>query len=467
MKKSGYRSIFHIYLIFFFLLIGMVLFVIGTVFFTITIQKPNGQLGRSDWPKNFTEEFSAQIIFVDGKPQVKQAGLAQLQESNLWLQIIDENGNAVFTYNTPQGVPSHYTYAELLGFYETGSVGNQSIFTESARNDGRSWVYVVGFPLDISKVTMYLDGNKFSTGKPIFLSLIAAMVLVVVLSGLGYGYWMTKNMSRLTIAVKDVANRAYLPIIDQGSFADVYISLNTLDTEIKASDIAREQNDKMREEWIANVTHDLKTPLSPIRGYAELMVDPQYPITSDEIVKYAQTILKNTVYAQILIDDLKLTYQLQNEMFPIHKEQGNLTRFIKETVIDVLNHPDYATRNIYFSSCADSTWFDFDPKLLKRAFNNLLINALVHNSEETKLFVSIKSTGNIQICISDDGKGMNGDELHNLFSRYYRGTNTGEKAEGTGLGLAIAKQIIELHGGTISVDSKLNFGTSFYITFAK
>ena len=443
------------------------MFVISTLFYTITIQKPNGQFGRSDWPKNFTKDFSSQIIFTDGEPQVKQAGLEELEENNLWLQIIDENGSAVFTYNTPQELLSHYTSAEILGLYQTGSVGYESIFMGSARNDGRSWVYVVGFPLEISKVTMYLDGKKFSTGKPILLGLIGAMVVIVVLLGIGYGYWMTKNMSRITRAVKDVTNRAYLPITNKGAFADVYSSLNTLDTEIKASDVAREQNDKMREEWIANITHDLKTPLSPIRGYAELMVDPNNPITSDEIVNYAQTILKNTEYAQVLIDDLKLTYQLQNDMLPIHKEQGNLTRFVKETVIDILNHPDYATRNIYFSSSADSAPFDFDTTLLKRAFNNLIINALVHNSEETKISVSIKCAGNIQICISDDGKGMTGEELYNLFSRYYRGTNTGEKTEGTGLGLAIAKQIIELHGGTILVDSKLNVGTSFYITFAK
>jgi signal transduction histidine kinase len=272
-------------------------------------------------------------------------------------------------------------------------------------------------------------------------------------------------MSRITKAIHAISKRFYLPIENNSSFSEVYDSLNVLDAEIRASDEISVKIEKMRQEWITNITHDLKTPLSPIKGYAELILDPYYELTSNEIHKYAEIILKNTTYAQALIDDLKLTYQLENEMIPIHKMSGNMVRFIKELIIDLLNHPDYASRNFSFYSSDENIVLNFDPLLLKRAYNNVLINALIHTDTATQISVSIKAEKGMQIYIQDNGPGMTDEDLKHLFIRYYRGTNTEQKPEGTGLGMAIAKQIIELHDGTITANSTLGIGTSFIIEF--
>lgn len=251
--------------------------------------------------------------------------------------------------------------------------------------------------------------------------------------------------------------------MSNGAFRDVYDRLNALDSELRLSDEARIRNEKLREEWIANITHDLKTPLSPIRGYAELVSNLDYATRPDEIRKYGNTILKNTAYAEKLIDDLKLTYRLQNEMIPLHKCNQNIVRFVKKLVIDILNNPEFESRNIAFHSSREAVMLSFDAVLLKRALNNLLINALVHNSKETEVSVFIKAEENIQICIQDNGKGISKEGLNNLFTRYYRGINTIAKPEGTGLGMAIAKQIIELHGGSISVESEIGIGTEIVL----
>jgi signal transduction histidine kinase len=114
-------------------------------------------------------------------------------------------------------------------------------------------------------------------------------------------------MKRIRKSIREIASRAYIPAVNSGSFGDVYEELNTLDSEIKSSDEARAKNEKLREEWIANITHDLKTPLSPIRGYAELISALDAVTEPDEIKKYGGIILKNTAYAEELINDLKLT----------------------------------------------------------------------------------------------------------------------------------------------------------------
>jgi signal transduction histidine kinase len=95
---------------------------------------------------------------------------------------------------------------------------------------------------------------------------------------------------------------------------------------------------------------------------------------------------------------------------------------------------------------------------LKRALDNLIFNALIHNSENAKVHITLMANNSITIKIDDNGKGMDSAELDSLFERYYRGTNT-TRTEGTGLGMAIAKQIVELHGGSILVESELGKGT--------
>lgn len=466
MKKS-YKSFFHIYFIFLFFLIGMIIAGASLVFYMITIQKPNGQIGLSNWPKYFVEDFEREIIFVKDKPQLKQSGLEELQNNDLWIQIIDESGMEVFSYKKPEGIANHYSCLELLQFPQTGGDANTSIFIGNTYNGNQKFAYIIGFPVKISKVTMYLDANKFTSGKPIFIGVIGSAFLIVIIAGFSYGYWVTKQLSRMTKAVVEVAERSYLQIQDHGSFGDIYDSINALDSEIWISDEKKAKDEKIREEWIANITHDLKTPLSSIKGYVELMMDNGHLITIDKMQKYVRITLKNVAYAESIIDDLKLTYQLENGMILLQKSKGNLSRFLKELIIDILNHPDYQLRNISFCCDEKAIEFYYEPKLLTRAFNNILINEIIHNSQETEVIVSIKSIPTIEICIKDNGRGMNDEELSNLFTRYYRGTNTEQKTEGTGLGMAIAKQIIEFHGGTIKVESSPEQGTIIFIVFPK
>lgn len=108
---------------------------------------------------------------------------------------------------------------------------------------------------------------------------------------------------------------------------------------------------------------------------------------------------------------------------------------------------------------------NIDADLFRRAVCHLIMNALTHNPQETKVTISIdvNSEHGACICIADNGRGITEEVQAELFNRYYRGTSTKEMPEGSGLGLAIAKQIITLHGGDITVQSKLNEGTQFTV----
>ena len=176
--------------------------------------------------------------------------------------------------------------------------------------------------------------------------------------------------------------------------------------------------------------------------------------------------MKNVSYMETLIDDLKLTYQLENGMLPLNCQEQNLVRFLRELAIDILNDPEYENRIIHFECAEQMVRYSFDQTLFQRAFGNLIVNAFVHGRSDTEITLGVVYTGNsIQISVMDNGGGMSPEESAHLFERYYRGASTEKRPEGTGLGLAIAKNIIEYHGGQISVSSVLGVGTTFYLEF--
>ncbi len=464
-KSAGVKSALHIYIMFFLLLMGLAAAGIGFFIYAVTIERPDGIAATSAWPKQFADGFANEIILVDGLPQLKQSGFEQLHRYGLWFQLLDEKGNEVLAQNKPGDIPSSYTAADLLDMVGDSDAGEgASLFTGTFTAQDVRWSYIVGFPVNVDRVVMYLNGDRFTSGKTIINVIFGGMFFFILFAGLIYGMWAARQMAKMTKAVHEIASRAYLPLKETGAFADVYESLNQLDTEIHISDETRAGTDRMREEWIANITHDLKTPLSPIRGYAELIADAADGLETEDMQRYGRIILKNAAYAESLVNDLKLTYQLQNSILPLHKKNQNMVRFIREVVIDLLNTPDYEGRSIRFDSESGDIPSTFDPFLFKRAVDNLIANALLHNPPDTEIAVSVCENDGIHITISDNGTGMNAQEVENLFVRYCRGAAANVKTEGTGLGMAIAKQIVELHGGQIHVDSQPGIGTRVIIS---
>jgi Signal transduction histidine kinase len=462
MKQSGYKSVLHIYVICLILLMGTLVAGFITLLYNITIKKPDGRIGLSKWPIDFTEDFSAYIAFAEDIPIVKQSGLTLLQENHLWLQIIDTNGDEIQSFQRPNQFPMHYSPSDLLDIYQGGRQ-DYSVFFGKIGYKNETWTYMIGFPVKISKITVYVNKDRFDTAKPIIYVMLGALLVLLLITSSVYGFQVAGQMERIRKAIRDIASRTYISPLRAGYFQDVYDEIKNLNTEIRMSDEARAATEKLREEWIANITHDLKTPLSPIKGYAELISDPERIPGTEDIRKFGNIICKNVTYAEELINDLKLTYQLKSELLPLNKIHQDIIRFTKELIIDLLNHPEYEDRKLSFYSSREKYELLFDPVLLRRALNNLLTNAVIHNSKETLIQVSINISDRTEIVIEDNGCGMNREELDNLFVRYYRGNNSEIKPEGTGLGMAIAKQIIELHEGMISAESEVGSGTTILL----
>ena len=438
------------------LMIGFVFTLGFLLFYTLTIRTTDGKVIGSNRPKDFTLQFSRYITDENGLPAVTEEGQNKLNENHAWIQILDEDGKEVYCYEKPKNIPDMYHPYQLLQTYQYG-VNNHSVFVSTTKSSQTEYIYLVGFPLNISKVVSYIDNDRYKEGKSfVFITVIITAIVLLALT-VFYNIMITRNLERICTSLKNVASREYVPEKKNKYLKEIYEGIYVLDRDIAAAEDMRKKDEKAKTEWLANITHDLKTPLAPIRGYAEMLADDG--INEKDTGKYGAIILKNALYAEQLVDDLKLTYKLQSNMLPLQKREESLVRFTKEIVIDILNMPAYESRDISFTVIGTEISLSMDAQLMRRALMNVIINALTHNIEETSIQVNLDTENGVKITVSDNGRGMTKEEMEGLFTRYYRGTNMEDQSEGTGLGMAITKQIIEAHGGTIEAESAPDKGT--------
>lgn len=460
MKRNPFLQIFVLVSTLF--LIAVVA-AIGMFYYIFGINEPEG-LSLASWPERFTDNFKIWMENDNGKLKIEEIGLERLDEYGLWIQVIDETGQEIFSHNKPENYPAEYSASELISLpasvYEKGS----TVFVNSYESSEEIWSYLIGFPYAIGKHMLYYNGENVGRLSPLFRMGIFFVICSVLLLMVCYGFWLTRHLGRITKGIGNISTRSYTPLTEKGMFSEIYGALNKMDAEIRYSDQVWQDTERIRREWIANITHDLKTPLSPIKGYAELLMGSPVP-DNETVQEYGGIILKSVNYTGKMMNDLKLTYQLDSGAVPYRPQAVRFVRFLKELVIDIVNDPAFANRSIEFKSNIQECEICLDIDLFRRAMNNIIINALTHNPPETKVAICIDvgPEKGIWIRISDNGIGMSDKEQSELFERYYRGTNTKEKPEGSGLGLAIAKQIITLHCGKIDVKSKLGEGTCFMI----
>lgn len=436
---------------------------IGLFYYAFSIPEPEG-LSLATWPNRFTENFSTWMENEGGTIIIEEIGLERLDEYGLWLQVIDESGQEVFSHNKPTDYPPSYSVSELLELAESEYENGNTVFVSSFEDSGYTWNYMIGFPYSIGKYMLYYNGETVSRLSPLFRTVIFSIFLAGISLFLIYGLWLTRQMGKISRGISAVSLRNYQKLPEKGIFCGIYAALNQMDAEIRQSDQLKNETERARQEWISNITHDLKTPLSPVKGYAELLSCGTAG-DSHTVQKYGSIILKNADHVEKLINDLKLTYQLESGALPFHPKPVRLVRYLKELVIDIVNAPAFSNRSIEFECDLQEITAIIDPDLFHRAVCNLVVNALVHNPPDTTVIVSVAEDKKKSVCLSvrDNGAGISETEQAKLFTRYYRGTNTKEKSEGSGLGLAIAKQIVVLHNGEISVRSEPGTGTVFSI----
>ncbi|GGN90851.1 sensor histidine kinase [Saccharibacillus kuerlensis] len=238
-----------------------------------------------------------------------------------------------------------------------------------------------------------------------------------------------------------------------------------------ADELARARNERLRleqsrEEWMAGISHDLRTPLAAVQGYGHLLESGQFQWSNEELRNMGGVIREKSGYMLELLQDFSLTFELKNHTPGENLEPLELNEFVRRTVLRYVN--DASLHNAVFDFeenqtpviiLANSKWF-------QRLLDNLISNAVKHNDSGTEIVLCVRKCGNEAVIeVRDNGSGMDEETKSRLFDRYYRGTNTDEGVDGAGLGMSIAYAVVTAHKGTITVDSKPGKGTLIILTF--
>lgn len=139
---------------------------IGMFYYLFAIPEPEG-LSLADWPNRFTDNFSLWMANEEGTLQIEKIGLERLEKYGLWIQVIDESGQEVFSQSKPEIYPERYSVSELLALSANGYENGYTVFVNSFEESGRTWNYLIGFPYAVGKHVLYYNGETVSRLSPI------------------------------------------------------------------------------------------------------------------------------------------------------------------------------------------------------------------------------------------------------------------------------------------------------------
>lgn len=226
--------------------------------------------------------------------------------------------------------------------------------------------------------------------------------------------------------------------------------------------------EQMRKDFVANVSHELKTPITSIKGFTETLLDGAKEDT-DSLEAFLHIIAKESERLQTLIQDLLDLSKIEQQGFQLNIQPFNLISTLGEVITILEKKANQKGISIKFEWIETNLSIFGDPYRLKQVFINLINNAIMYTPNNGIVTVSVEETDKaVMVRIKDTGIGIEKHEIPRIFERFYRIDRARSRnSGGTGLGLAIVKHLIEAHRGTISVSSKLGQGTVFTITLAK
>lgn len=315
--------------------------------------------------------------------------------------------------------------------------------------------------------------NKPFLSEKMYMDMIFSFVFVIIFFALYYlliSRKMVDGLRSISKSVEQMKEGNFDITLDLDGNDEVSVlarSVLEMSDEIKAMMEKQKRLEQEKDDLITSVAHDLRTPLTSILGYLDLILYNQ-EISMEEKVKYLTIVNKKSLQLKKLIEELfDYTRYSKNQMIP-KKIKLDITKFMEQIVEEF--YPSFYENHI--EVCTNfptkSIFIDADGDLLARAIGNILNNAVKYGADGKQIIITMKEVkSQIKISIINFGQIIPKEDIDKIFDRFFRVEQSrSEKTGGTGLGLAIAKSIFELHEASVEVTSGKE-GTEFLITFLK
>jgi len=308
----------------------------------------------------------------------------------------------------------------------------------------------------------------------LWLTILACVIDVIAIV---MWFWIYKRilvpLDKMRIATKKIADGNFDYELDEKDFVEIpflYNDFEKMRIKLKENEEEKILSENAARELVSNISHDLKTPLTAIRGYVEGILDG-VASSPQKVRDYLTTIYNKTNDMTKLIDELLYYSRVSGNEFSYNFEKTNVKEFFDDYVKDLYLELDTIKINFSYSANVDAdTMIDIDREQIKRALNNIVANAVKYmDKEDPEIHFRVKETMDaINIRISDNGRGIDEKDLPHIFERFYRSdASRNTKLGGSGIGLSIVKKVIENHEGSVVAMSKSGVGTDIDIVLKK
>lgn len=306
---------------------------------------------------------------------------------------------------------------------------------------------------------------------------VVSAILVFLLLAVLLSIWIYKGLidpiRDLQVATKNIMeDNLDFTIQVKGKDEISELCQNFEDMRVKLKEYSEErlENEKTHRELVSNISHDLKTPITSIKGYVEGILDGVAD-TPEKQEKYLRTIYKKAEDMERLVNELSLYSQINSNRIPYNFANINVKDFFDDCRDELERELSEKGISFTFSNYVDDvTEIIADPEQLKRVIDNIISNSIKYmDKTEKKIFVRLRDVGDyIQVEIEDNGKGINTKDLSYIFERFFRADSSrNSMTGGSGIGLSIVKKIMEDHGGKIWATSRLGDGTTMFFVLRK
>ncbi|QIB26868.1 sensor histidine kinase [Caloranaerobacter azorensis] len=388
--------------------------------------------------------------YVLGKPAKKL-----LAQNHAWSMLIDNTGKVKWNYNLPKEIPLSYTLIDVAKF-SRNYLMDYPVFVWK-HNDG---LVVVGYPKkSYAKYQFYFPISWISSLPMRIVTLFVSNIILALFLSILIGTKLIKSVKPLIAGVHALSKEEPTYVEVKGIFSDLAESINHTSDILQEKNTALKARDEARSNWIAGISHDIRTPLSIVLGYAsELEENMAIPV---EQRQQAGIIRKQAQKLRSLVSDLNLVSMLEYEMQPLNLKPVRLSVLARKVASEFLNNGLDERFTITLDISDENIKVKADEKLLLRAINNLVQNSIIHNPNGCKILLKTCISSDNLTCyfiVSDNGKGVPRDKLSKLTELPYSSNKKHSFRNGHGLGLPMVARICQAHHGQLVLESEIGKG---------
>jgi signal transduction histidine kinase len=285
-------------------------------------------------------------------------------------------------------------------------------------------------------------------------------------------FHLTKRLRRMTYIVNEFEKGNYTKRIivrSDDEVGQLTTAFNHMADTIETNMAELKNNDIVRRELIANVSHDLRSPLTSIQGYIETILMRDEKIDPKQRTEFLETVLRNVTNLNSLVTELFELSKLDTKQGHPNPEPFSIAELVQDIVLTFQPQAEQKSINLITKIPESLPLVVGDISMLDRVFSNLIDNAIRYIQNGCKITIVLKSVDDsVEIIVGDDGRGIPENDLPHIFDRFYRVEKSRSKdSGGSGLGLAIVKKIIEAHHSKIYISSNTKEGTKFSFQLKK